>query len=569
MKIAIAQGIPFYLDIDKNCQLINKFIEIANKENSQLLIFPQYFMTGYDPGDLTLYSVFKEKIENSISRILSYSRNFENLYIILPLPFCYQGCKFKDSVLIIKNGEIKQKLNENSFVKIDNFQIFLILNKTLNIDLESFFRETKQSFIVNLLPIPYNYYKDNDIKKFIESIKKYVSEIYIQCSIGGVFDQNVFDCETNFYIKEENKIIVTPYLDEGLSFYNPEGKNIEFIKLSNLEEKISLSSEYYVNFERFGNISKFPEFDEEILFKLHNLMIFSVKNYVNNSGFNKVCVGLSGGIDSALVGYIATKAFGPENVYSYTLPSPFSSEGSFKDSFNLASNLGIKCDKININTIYETYLNELNPYFLGKPFDVTEENIQARIRANILMAFSNKFGYFLLNTSNKSEVATGYGTMYGDITGGVCVLGDIYKTLVYKLANFINNDYEFIEAHIKNKRFFNISEIIKEKKEIIPENIIKKAPSAELRHGQKDQDSLPPYDILDLIIYYFLEENKDHEEIISMGFDRETVMYTIKLIFKNEYKRKQAPPLLKFSRKSFGSDRNFPLNSFYYNIFLS
>ena len=259
---------------------------------------------------------------------------------------------------------------------------------------------------------------------------------------------------------------------------------------------------------------------------LHDALILGIKEYFKKSGFQKAILGLSGGIDSAVSLYLAAKALGSDNVRSLLMPSRYSSESSITDSIELSKRLGTQYDIIDIEKSFCAFEEGLAPLFAGKDNDVTEENIQARVRAVFLMAVSNKFGCLLLNTSNKSEIAVGYGTLYGDMAGGLSVIGDVYKTDVYRLAAYINRTDE-----------------------IIPENIIRKLPSAELKLNQLDSDSLPDYDILDNILYQYIELQTPVEKITA---DKETVLRVIKLINASEYKRYQAPPILKISSKTFG-----------------
>ena len=257
-------------------------------------------------------------------------------------------------------------------------------------------------------------------------------------------------------------------------------------------------------------------------------------------GFSKAILGLSGGVDSALVTVLACDVLGSENVLPVMMPSAFSSSHSVSDSEELCNNLGIKPEKIEINPTFETLLHSLKPLFGDRPFDVTEENLQARIRGNMLMALSNKFGHILLNTTNKSELAVGYGTLYGDMCGGLSVIGDLYKTEVYELCNYINRN-----------------------KEIIPKNILTKAPSAELRPGQKDTDSLPPYEVLDKILYHYIELRKGPDRTIEEGFDKQLVHRILKMVNTNEYKRRQLAPVLRISAKAFGFGRRMPVAAKY------
>ena len=282
--------------------------------------------------------------------------------------------------------------------------------------------------------------------------------------------------------------------------------------------------------------SQSVEQPKDKILEIHDALVLGIKDYFGKLGFTKAVIGLSGGIDSAVTAALAARALGPENVRVLLMPSQFSSDHSVNDAVALAENFGIQYDIIAIKDLYDAFMEKLSPIFADKPFNVTEENIQARSRGVLLMAMSNKFGNILLNTSNKSEAAVGYGTLYGDMAGGLSVIGDVYKTDVFKLARFINKDGE-----------------------LIPENTITKPPSAELRPNQKDSDSLPEYDILDEILYQYIEEQQGPKEIIAMGFDEALVKRILRLVNINEFKRHQTAPVLRVSSKAFGMGRRMPI----------
>lgn len=269
---------------------------------------------------------------------------------------------------------------------------------------------------------------------------------------------------------------------------------------------------------------------------MHDALIMGIRDYFGKLGLKKAILGLSGGIDSAVTVVLAARALGADNVRVILMPSQYSSEHSVNDARQLAENLGVQYDIIFIEPMYEAYMETLKPHFFGFPFNVTEENLQARIRGMLVMAFSNKFGHILLNTSNKSEMAVGYGTLYGDMCGGLSVLGDVYKTEVYELAHYINKD-----------------------EEVIPQNSIVKPPSAELRPGQKDSDSLPDYDILDAVLYNYIERHQGPKELMEMGFDDALVRRVLRLVNINEFKRHQTAPVLRVSSKAFGMGRRMPI----------
>jgi NAD+ synthase (glutamine-hydrolysing) len=269
---------------------------------------------------------------------------------------------------------------------------------------------------------------------------------------------------------------------------------------------------------------------------IYNALICGIRDYFEKQNFTKAILGLSGGIDSALTLVLAADALGKDNVMAVLLPSGFSSDHSINDAIALVNNIGCKHQLLPIEDNFQSVLNTLAPSFEGTNFGLAEENIQARLRGVLLMAMSNKFGYILLNTSNKSEMAVGYGTLYGDMCGGLAVIGDVYKTEVYQLCEYINKE-----------------------KEIIPLNTITKAPSAELRPNQKDSDSLPEYDILDKVLFQYIENKQSVEQICALGYNETLVKRIINLVNKNEYKRKQAAPVIRVSPKAFGMGRRMPI----------
>ncbi|MGK7918593.1 MAG: NAD+ synthase, partial [Trichodesmium sp.] len=303
--------------------------------------------------------------------------------------------------------------------------------------------------------------------------------------------------------------------------------------------------------ENFESLDLPESKDEEIW----SALVLGVKDYLRKCGFSKVVLGLSGGIDSALVAAIATAALGKENVFTILMPSPYSSEHSVKDALELVENLGIAKQIISIGDLMKGYDNNLGGLFADTNFGIAEENIQSRIRGNLLMAISNKFGHLLLSTGNKSEMAVGYCTLYGDMNGGLAVISDVPKTRVYSLCRWLNE-----QAIHGNQNFYGAENLlIPEKQNIIPENILTKAPSAELKEDQKDQDSLPDYEVLDDILFRLVENCESLAEIIAAGHDSEVVNKVVKLVMRAEFKRRQAPPGLKISERAFGTGWRMPI----------
>jgi NAD+ synthase (glutamine-hydrolysing) len=285
-----------------------------------------------------------------------------------------------------------------------------------------------------------------------------------------------------------------------------------------------------------ADLAVLPDFEVEKYEEIEQALVLGIRDYLGKCGFKRVHVGLSGGIDSSVVAVLAAKAVGPDNVTVFALPSRYSSEGSLADALQLADNLGVKLHNLSIEQLFQAGLQTLAPVFEDKPADATEENLQARIRGLLLMAYSNKFHSLLLTTGNKSELATGYCTLYGDMCGVLAVIGDLFKTEVYALARSLNRAGE-----------------------VIPEAVLTKAPSAELKPDQTDQDSLPPYNLLDQILQLYLLESKTFEEIITLGYEAELVKNILNMVGKAEFKRRQAPPVLKVSPRAFGTGRRIPI----------
>ena len=363
------------------------------------------------------------------------------------------------------------------------------------------------TLLINLSASPYHYGRREERKEMLSVLTKTnkLPLAYVSC-VGGQTDL-VFDGASLCLDQEGNLVQMAKKFEEDFIVFDT---NKDHIPLHVIE----------------------GEYGEEVL----NALILGLQDYARKTGFKKALIGLSGGIDSALVTYIAAKAFGNENVHVVMMPSEYSSEGSISDSEKLIENLGISSEIIPIKSLYNEFNTVLEPTFSAVKRDVTEENIQARIRGTILMALSNKFNYLLCTTGNKSEMAVGYATLYGDMNGALAIIADVYKTQVYELANYINRE-----------------------EEIIPQNIITKPPSAELSPDQKDEDSLPPYDLLDRILQMYLEEYKDFTEISKAIGDEAVVKKLLNLVDRNEFKRRQAAPALRVTTKAFGYGRRFPV----------
>lgn len=537
MKIALAQ-LNFHIgNFDLNKSKIIDNIEKAKKENADLIVFPELAICGYPPRDFLEFDDFIEKCHQSLNIIAEKSIN---IAVIIGCPSVNntgKGKKLFNSAFFINNGKIENIINKSLLPNYDifdeyryfepntNFEVLYFKNKKIalticediwNIGSDLLYRaipmdELKKQnpdFIINIAASPFNYSQAEKRKEILRlNSHKYDLPIIYVNHIGAQTEL-LFDGGSMFLDKSGNIIKELNYFEEDFCIIDTE----------------------------IVNTDKQKEQSDVKIKKIHDALVMGIKDYFSKMGFKKAILGLSGGIDSAVTLALAVKALGKENVLSVMLPTRFSSNHSVDDSLKLLENLDSKSHLISIEKSFNVIEETLKPYFDNIPFNLAEENMQARIRAVILMALSNKHGYILLNTSNKSEAAVGYGTLYGDMCGGLSVLGDVYKTDVYELANYINKNSE-----------------------IIPKNIITKAPSAELRPNQKDSDSLPEYDILDKILYNYIELEKGPSELITMGFDKNDVNLAIKLVNTNEYKRYQSPPILRISPKAFGMGRRMPI----------
>ena len=385
--------------------------------------------------------------------------------------------------------------------------------------------EQHPDLMINISASPFDYTHDEDRKAIVKAnVLKYKLPMFY-CNAVGSQTEIVFDGASLVFDKYGNLCKKLPLFKEAI-------------------ESVILNDDGTIDAPILETADRIPDHDlnpptlDEFLNiqQIHDALVTGIKDYFSKMGFTKAILGSSGGIDSAVTLALACEALGAANVRAILMPSPYSTEHSVDDAVQLSKNLSNPYDIIRINEIYESFLTTLKPIFGDLPFSLAEENMQSRTRGNLLMAVSNKFGYILLNTSNKSELATGYGTLYGDMAGGLGVLGDCYKLQVYALANYINRE-----------------------KEIIPSNIIHKAPSAELRPNQKDSDSLPDYSILDKILYQYIERRMGPGEIKDMGFDAAIVDRTLKLVNTNEYKRNQFCPIIRVSPKAFGVGRRVPI----------
>ena len=535
MKIALAQLNYHVGNFEANTSKIIAAIQKAEQENADLIVFSELAICGYPPRD---FLEFEEFIEECGKCIDSIAQHCTTIAAIVGSPSKnnnQRGKKLYNSAYFINNGKVEDIFHKTLLPNYDIFDEYRYFEPNRNFHLLEFKGEkiavsicedlwniTEQLYeldpmeelaklqptlLINIAASPFNYNQEKDRKKVLKAtFDKYQLPI-VYCNHVGAQTELIFD--------------------GGSIFINAKGELQN--ELNYFEEDFSIVDTTIITAPK-------TQIEKSKIALIHHALISGIRDYFGKLGFKKALVGLSGGIDSAVVYAMAAEALGNENVMGVLMPSQFSSDHSVSDARKLATNLSAEQHLIEIEPLFSAFSEQLAPLFQNLPFNLAEENLQARIRGTLLMAVSNKFGHILLNTTNKSEAAVGYGTLYGDMNGGLSILGDLYKLEVYDLASYINRD-----------------------KEIIPLNSIEKAPSAELRPGQKDSDSLPEYDILDQILYQYIELRKGPDAIIHQGFDEATVKKVLKMVNTTEYKRHQTPPILRVSSKAFGTGRRMPI----------
>ncbi len=540
MKIALAQ-LNFHIgNFELNEKKILTSIEEAKTNNADLIVFSELAVCGYPPRDFLEFPDFINRCNKVLENIKEASGGIGVIVgapTVNPVP---EGKDLFNSAYLIADGEIIGTAHKallptydifdeyRYFEPVETFKVIEFKGKKIaltvcediwNIGNDNPLYETcpmdelvKQSpdLMINISASPFSADHAQDrLDIVLENVNRYQLPMFY-CNQVGAHTEVVFD-GGSVVANAKGKIV------QELSYFKEE---IRYFDLNEVEQ--------------YNDTDQLQEKDRIAL--IHDAIVLGIKDYFGKLGFTKAILGLSGGIDSAVTLALAAEALGAENVLSVMMPSQFSSDHSVNDSEQMCENLGSPVKKIAIQPAYEAFLSMLNPHFEGKPFNVAEENIQARSRGLILMALSNKHGYILLNTSNKSEAAVGYGTLYGDMCGGLSVIGDVYKVDVYRLAEYCNRN-----------------------KAIIPQHIITKPPSAELRPNQKDSDSLPDYDILDEILFQYIEKRQGPNELVAMGYDEALVSRILKLVNRSEYKRYQTPPMIRVSNKAFGMGRRMPI----------
>jgi NAD+ synthase (glutamine-hydrolysing) len=560
LRIALAQINPTVGDLKGNREKIIKYIIQAQKIGVNIISFPELVLTGYPPEDLLLKKHF---ITDNLRELRTIVKCTEDIIAIVGFVDRDKKNNIYNAAGIIYNGRLKgiyHKIELPNYGVFDEkryFQhgknplVFLLGSIVFGVNIcEDIWKsegvakiQARQGakLIINISSSPYYAGKCRERKKMLaKRAQETKTFICYNNLIGGqdelVFDGNSMILSSKGDIVAEGRQFEEDLVVADLSFFPMDRLRLNK-KLRNCIRLGSLkyTKRLFLPKREFKNLNRIDE--------IYTALVLGTRDYIKKNGFKKAVIGLSGGIDSSLTAVIACDAIGKENITGLSMPSRYSSEETQTDAKRLANNLGIRLITVPIEEIFRIYLSVLENEFLGFPKDMTEENLQARIRSNILMAFSNKFSWLVLTTGNKSETSVGYCTLYGDMAGGFAVIKDVPKTLVYELAKFVN---------------------IREDRILIPESIFLRAPSAELKENQKDQDSLPEYSVLDAILKEYIENDKSFEQIkLSTRFDSKIIKEVIQRIDRNEYKRRQAPPGIKITPKAFGKDRRLPITNRY------
>lgn len=554
MKIFLAQQNYHIGNFEANTNKIISAIKEAKQQGGDLIVFSELAVCGYPPRDFLEFDDFIEESLRSIDRI---RQEADTIGVLVGAPSRNTKKEGKDlfnSAYLLHENEIKGVVNKTLLPTYDIFDEYRYFEPAYDWNILNFkgkklavticediwnmgdnplYRicpmdmliQYQPDLMINLSASPFDYLHASGRRSIVkQNVARYgIPMVY--CNTVGSQTEIVFDGGSMVMDANQNAVVELPYFAESL-------KSVVFNDNGKFEEEIVATAADIP----FAELISDKLDAEKNIDKIHQALLAGIRDYFGKMGFKNAIVASSGGIDSAVVLALACEALGAQNVNALLMPSQFSTGHSVSDAEQLSRNLNSPYDILAIKDIFEAYEQTLKPVFKDLPFSVAEENLQSRIRGTLVMALSNKFGSILLNTSNKSELATGYGTLYGDMAGGLGVLGDLYKLQIYALARYINRD-----------------------KEIIPSNIITKAPSAELRPGQKDTDSLPDYSALDPILYQYIERRQGPKEIISMGNDPALVARILKLVNTNEYKRNQFCPIIRVSPKAFGVGRRVPI----------
>jgi len=583
MKIFLAQQNYHIGNFEENAAKIIDGIKKAKEAGADLVMFSELCICGYPPRDFLEFNDFIRQCYETLDRIKEHA---DDIGVLVGSPAYNPRKEGKDlfnAAFLLHEKQIKAEIHKTLLPNYDVFDEYryfepafewkcidfrgkklavTICEDIWNLGDNPLYRITpmemlikeKPDVMLNLSASPYNYAADVVRRSIMEAHTLKYGLPMLYCNTVGSQTEIVFDGGSLIYDANGNMVKEMRYFEEDYALFDLEQlgtpKKIEketkasakpgTSKAENNPSTITevQARKYYYSPAEVGRDSDTLKYltEPKNIQEIHDALILGIRDYFRKMGFKKATLGASGGVDSAVVQALAVEALGKENVHVLLMPSQFSSDHSVSDAEQLSINLGNRYDILPIKDVYDSFLQTLHPLFKDLPFNVAEENIQSRSRGNLLMGVANKFGYILLNTSNKSELATGYGTLYGDMAGGLSVLGDVYKMQVYALGRYINKD-----------------------KEIIPNNILIKEPSAELRPNQKDSDSLPDYSILDRVLYQYIELRQGPKEIIAQGYDAKLVARILRLVNTNEYKRNQFCPIIRVSSKAFGVGRRLPI----------
>lgn len=572
IRIGLAQINTTVGDLDGNRNKIIENISKAATLDCDILVFPELTICGYPPEDLLLRKQFITEQRKTLEELLPHINDIACVVGFVDS----QNGKLYNSAAVLQNKKISgiyHKIKLPNYSVFDEERYFKAGNSPMIVDAgftkiginicediwikdcvpeaEAF--DGGAEILINISASPYHAQKGKERQKLMQNRAVSTRSFIAYCNLIGGQDELVFDGHSLMVDPSGEIIAGGEFFKEDLIVADVD---LDLVRSFRSKEQYEQAkSAHYCSFEKLDtssisikNIDKNPLQQNSFVSisckeeEIYDALKLGLHNYVTKNGFSKVTFGLSGGIDSALVATLAADALGKENVTGVTMPSRYSSEGSINDSVKLSKNLGIRLLELPIEKAFNTYLEILADPFKDTNQGVAEENIQARIRGNLVMALSNKFGWLVLPTGNKSEVSVGYATMYGDMAGGFAPLKDVSKMMVYRLCEYRNLAAGF---------------------DLIPKEIIEKPPSAELRPDQKDADSLPPYEILDAIIEYYVEHEMSVNEIVAKGFDKDTVRFVARLIDLNEYKRRQAAPGVKITPRAFGKDRRMPITNKY------
>jgi len=546
MKVAMAQMNPTVGDVTGNLALVEKALRQCAPQKPDLVVFPELFLVGYPPRDLLERADFVQHCQEAVQRLQEISGAYQETGILVGTVTPTRraaGNGLYNSALLIHQGSVLFRQHKSLLPTYDVFDESRYFDPAPEVETMPFrgqvlgisicedawndpefwprrgypvdpieiLARRKATVLINISASPFSVGKEQVRFRLIRSHARKHEMPFILVNQVGANDELIFDGRSLFIDARGEAVEVFPPFREHLAVIGTSAAG---------------DPRQYV-----------PQDDVE---SIHQALVLGIRDYARKCGFTKAALGLSGGIDSSLVCCLAAEALGPENVLGVAMPSRYSSQASLDDARHLAEELSVNFRVIPIDDLFTGYLETLKEDFHDTQPDVTEENIQARIRGNILMALSNKLGNLVLSPGNKSEMAVGYCTLYGDMSGGLSVLSDVPKTMVYQLARHINRDGN-----------------------VIPEEILKKDPTAELKPDQKDRDTLPPYDVLDAILRLYVDEGRPVKDIVAQGFDPETVSWVIQAVNRNEYKRRQAAPGLKVTSKAFGMGRRMPIAAKY------